>query len=101
MYADSTPVVAASPSHTRHGWPPCPAPRDTIELHDQPLVCDGDPVEGPPPVRKPETVRTYITARGVVVERVARTPRRHAGRVAPLSPDRKDAPRIVCVEEEV
>ena len=91
MYADSTPCVSHAPSRTRPGWPPHPAQRERIELHDQPLVREGDEVSDPPRHRKPVTVRTYITAGGVVVERLA--PKRRDMSPAPAPLIERPAPR--------
>lgn len=99
MYADSTPVVASAPSCTRRSWPPAPAPREPITIEP---AWDGDaslanavPV---PRHRRPLRVRTYITTAGVVREtEAAPVPQR----VAPLSPDRADAPKMRRWAEEL
>ena len=99
MYADSTPVVAAAPSHERRGWPPPPTPRESITIEPDP---DGNnaPVNVVPVPRhrRPLIVRTYITADGVVRETEAATRREP---VAPLSPDRADAPKMRRWSEEL
>lgn len=99
MYADSTPVVASAPSCTRRSWPPARTPRESIYV-------EPDREESPAPVavrpvprhRKPVRTRAYITAGGVVREtEAAPVP----ARVAPLSPDRLDAPKPMPWIEEV
>lgn len=99
MYADSTPVVASVPSATHRTWPPAPVPRAAILIEPDP---DGDtaPVEVRPAYRrrKPLVTRTYITAAGIVRETVgAPAP----AKVAPLSPDRADAPKMRRFAEEL
>ena len=99
MYADSTPVVAHAPSCTRRSWPPAPAQREPITIEPDP---DGNnaPVNVVPVPRhrRPLIVRTYITADGVVRETEAATRREP---VAPLSPDRADAPPMRRWAEEL
>lgn len=99
MYADSTPVVAALPSPAPRGWPPAPAPREPIVI--EPAWDDDSSLGNTIPVprhRRPLIVRTYITAAGVVREtEAAPVP----VRVAPLSPDRADAPKMRRFQEEV
>ena len=99
MYADSTPVVASAPSPAPRGWPPAPAPREPITIEP---AWDGDPsLANAVPVprrRRPLIVRTYITSAGVVREtEAAPVP----VRVAPLSPDRADAPKMRRWAEEI
>lgn len=99
MYADSTPVVASTPSCTRRSWPPVPTPRESIYVEpawdDEPAPVATRPARR---YRKPAPVRRYITAGGVVREtEAAPVP----ARVAPLSPDRTDAPKPMPWREEV
>lgn len=100
MYADSTPVVASTPSCKRRSWPPAPAQREPIVIEP---AWDGDaslvntvPVPRP---RRPHVVRTYITADGVVRE-TEEWARQAPASVAPLAP-RQDGPRIVRFAEEI
>lgn len=99
MYADSTPVVASTPSCTRRSWPPARTPRESIyvepDWHDEPAPVATRTV---PRHRKPVRTRTYITAGGVVREtEAAPVP----ARVTPLSPDRTDAPKPLPWREEL
>jgi len=71
MYADCSPCVACQPSEAPRSWPPAPGQRERWGgIEPDPDSDDPNAVPYYPPPRhrsaKPQRVRTYITAEGVV-----------------------------------
>lgn len=89
MYADCSACVASQPSEAHRGWPPAPGQRERWGgIEPDPDSDDPNAVPYYPPPRrrsaKPQRVRTYITAAGVV--RIADPAPSKQGTTAPTCP---------------